>query len=75
MFFFAPDRVAKRSTDWGRQGLEEQIAQAWGPYLQWVAGWLKVIHGSGPDAIRSAYLDLLDGRIDPSQAHVLSPSG
>jgi hypothetical protein len=75
MFFFAPDRVAKRSADWGRQGLEEQIAQAWGPYLQWVAGWLKVIHGSGPDAIRSAYLDLLDGRIDPSQAHVLSPSG
>jgi hypothetical protein len=31
-----------------------------------------VIHGEGPQALEGAYLDLLDGRIDPAKAHVLS---
>jgi len=71
-FFFAPDRVAKRSKDWGRDGLERRLADAWAPYVQWTGGWLEVIHGSGPQALEQAYLDLLDGRIDPAKAHVLS---
>jgi|SRR5580692_2150610 hypothetical protein len=72
MFFFAPDRASKRSGDWGREGLERRLADAWHPYVQWTAGWLEVIHASGADAVQSAYLELLDGRIDPAKAHVLS---
>ncbi|MGO9487880.1 MAG: DUF2855 family protein [Solirubrobacteraceae bacterium] len=71
-FFFAPDRVAKRSSDWGRAGLEERLAEAWRPYLAWTDGWLQVVHGEGPEELARAYLDLLDGRIDPARAHVLS---
>ncbi len=71
-FFFAPDRVAKRSADWGREELERRLAEAWGPYVEWTDGWLQVIHEQGPDPLRATYLDLLDGRIDPSCAHVLS---
>jgi len=71
-FFFAPDRVAKRGQEWGRGGLETRIAQDWAPYVAWAEGWMSVIHGEGADALRDAYLDLLDGRIDPSSAHVLS---
>jgi hypothetical protein len=71
-FFFAPDRVAKRAKDWGRDGLERRLADAWAPYVEWTEGWLEVIHGHGPDALEHAYLDLLDGRIDPAKAHVLS---
>jgi hypothetical protein len=71
-FFFAPDRVVKRTSDWGREGFEQRLADAWRPYVQWTAGWLEVIHAVGPDALQSAYLDLLDGRIDPATAHVLS---
>jgi hypothetical protein len=71
-FFFAPDRVTKRSADWGRAGLLARLAAAWQPYVDWTAGWLKVIHGRGPEALEAAYLDLLDGRIDPAAAHVLS---
>ncbi len=43
-FFFAPDRVAKRSADWGREGFEARIAAAWQPYVEWTEGWLSVIH-------------------------------
>jgi Protein of unknown function (DUF2855) len=71
-FFFAPDRVAKRMTEWGRDGFEQRVADAWRPYLQWCEGWLEVIHGEGPEPLQQTYLDLLDGNIDPAKAHVLS---
>jgi Protein of unknown function (DUF2855) len=71
-FFFAPDRVAKRTTEWGRERFEAQLAAAWRPYIAWTEGWLGVIRGEGPEQLEHAYLDLLDGRIDPAVAHVLS---
>jgi hypothetical protein len=71
-FFFAPDRVSKRAADWGAEGLQQHMADAWHPYVEWADGWLEVIHGHGADALQRAYLDLLDGRIDPATAHVLS---
>ena len=71
-FFFAPDRVSKRVTDWGRDGLEQRLAETWHPYVEWTGRWLEVIHGRGPEAVERAYLDLLDGRIDPAKANVLS---
>jgi Protein of unknown function (DUF2855) len=72
VFFFAPDQAGKRTKDLGRAGLEQRIADAWRPYVEWTAGWLEVIHGRGPQALESAYLDLLGGRIDPTRAHVFS---
>jgi NADPH:quinone reductase-like Zn-dependent oxidoreductase len=71
-FFFAPDRVAKRIGEWGRDGFESRIADAWRPYLEWTEGWLETLHGSGAEALERAYLDLLDGRVDPAKAHVLT---
>jgi len=71
-FFFAPQRVAKRVPDWGWDGLTQRLADAWGPYVQWTDGWLQVLHGQGPEELERAYLDLLDGRIDPASAHVLT---
>jgi hypothetical protein len=72
-FFFAPDRVSKRSEDWGRDGLESRVGDAWRPYVEWTTGWLDVVHGTGPEALESAYLEVLDGRMGPAVAHVLSP--
>jgi hypothetical protein len=71
-FFFAPDRVVKRTGDWGRAGLEERLAESWRPYASWTEGWLGVVRERGQAALRSAYMDLLDGRIDPGTAHVLT---
>jgi Protein of unknown function (DUF2855) len=71
-FFFAPDRVTKRSQDWGRAELERRVAAAWHPFCEWTGGWLETIPGQGFDALRSAYLDVLEGRVDPKHAHVLT---
>jgi hypothetical protein len=71
-FFFAPDRIAARTAEWGRAGLEQRMAEAWAPYMEWAGRWLKVERAAGPQALESAYRDLLAGRIDPASAHVLS---
>jgi hypothetical protein len=70
--FFAPDRVTKRAADWGRAGLEDRVAEAWHPFCDWAARWLEPIPGAGFEAVRSAYLDVLDGRVEPARAHVLA---
>jgi len=72
-FFFAPDHVRTRSAEWGREGLDRHVADAWGPFVEWSTGWLEVVRGEGGDAVEAAYLELLDGRASPSVGHVLSP--
>jgi hypothetical protein len=71
-FFFAPDRVAKRSQDWGPAGLQTRASDAWHPFCAWTGGWLEVLEGHGFAAVAKAYLDVLEGRVEPSTAHVLS---
>ena len=71
-FFFAPNRVRKRGKDWGREGLDERVADAWHPFCEWTAGWLDVFHGSGFEDLRAGFLELLDGGPGPSRARVIS---
>jgi hypothetical protein len=71
-FFFAPARFAKRSEDWGAAGLAARVTEAWHPFSEWAGGWLDVVRGEGYDAVQSAYLDVLEGRVDPKTAHVLT---
>jgi uncharacterized protein DUF2855 len=71
-FFFAPDRVIKRSKDWGRHGLETNVADAWHPFCEWLDAQLDLIHGQGFEGVRDAWLDVLEGRVAPNAAHVIS---
>jgi hypothetical protein len=71
-FFFAPTRVTKRAEDWGRAELERLVAEAWQPFCEWTGGWLEVIRDHGFEGVQSAYLDVLEGRVDPKTAHVVS---
>lgn len=73
--FFAPDRVVKRSKDWGDSELMQRAADAWHPFCEWTAGWLETTPGQGFDGIEQAYLDVIEGRVDPKTAHVVSLAG
>jgi len=64
-FLFAPDQIAKRRTDWGREGFEVAVAGAWDRFVPFTDGWLTLRHHAGPDQVEAAYRDLLDGRVDP----------
>ena len=69
-FFFAPAQIAKRSKDWGRDGLEQRTIGAWTSYREWVNGWLHFEQAHGGDAVKATYLELLSGRVDPRVGHV-----
>ena len=71
--FFAPDRVTKRSEDWGTAELQRRVAGAWHPFSEWTGSWLGVIRGRGFEAVQHVYLDVLEGRVEAKTAHVLSP--
>jgi hypothetical protein len=70
--FFAPDRVTKRSEEWGRTELQSKVSDAWHPFCRWVGGWLEVTHDRGFEAVQSVYLDVLEGRVEPKSANALS---
>ena len=53
-------------------GREERAAAAWHPFAKWISAWLEPIPGSGFDAVRDAYLEVLDGKVAPDRAHVLT---
>lgn len=70
--FFAPTRVTKRVRDWGADGLETAVADAWHPFCEWAGGWLRTVPGSGLEAARDAYLEVLEGEVAADAAHVLA---
>ncbi|MGV1046941.1 MAG: DUF2855 family protein [Solirubrobacterales bacterium] len=70
-FFFAPDRVVKRSEDWGRAELEQRVAAAWHPFCEWIGARLEVVADHGFEGLRDAYLEVLEGKVDPRLAHVV----
>ena len=71
-FFFAPDQGRKRSEEWGAGKLDEAFAASWRRAVAWSDGWLEVRESRGEDAVRAAYLEVLDGGSPPSVGHVLS---
>jgi hypothetical protein len=71
-FFFAPSQMVKRSKDWGPDGLQQRMGQSWESFVEFTNGWLKVVRGSGPDALDRVYQETLAGKIDPTVGNVLS---
>ena len=71
--FFAPDQMQKRSADWGRDRLDAAFAEAWRRFAAVAQGWVDVVGGTGPEAVRDAWLAVLGGHLDPRTGHVLTP--
>ena len=71
VFFFAPDRIKKRGEDWGAAKLDQSVADAWVPFAQWASGWLRVDRVSTQRDLQQAYLELLDGKVDPTAGTVV----
>ncbi|MET7399000.1 DUF2855 family protein [Dactylosporangium sp. NPDC005572] len=70
--FFAPDQIRKRTVDWGREGLDARFAAAWDRFAPVVAQHLDVVVGHGPEGLRDAWLEVLQGRTDPRVGHVVA---
>ena len=74
-FLFAPDQITKRRHDWGRDGFEEAVADAWGRFVPWTDGWLTIRHAAGPAAVEQVWHQVVDGRVDPAVGDVCTLVG
>jgi hypothetical protein len=72
IWFFAPDQIRKRATEWGPGGLETRFGAAWSSLVPMLERWIKVTEGAGQAAVSQVYLDTLNGRVPPEQGHILS---
>lgn len=70
--FFAPERVTKRSADWGPAELEKRVADAWHPFCEWLGERLEIVRREGFESVRDTYLEVVDGKVPPDHAHVLT---
>jgi len=73
--FFAPSQYKKRSTDWGREGLDQRLLHAWQAFstrvVQGPTPWINVQHHEGAEAVATAYQQVLAGISDPRAGHIL----
>jgi len=71
-FFFAPGQIQKRSRQWGAEGLQQRLGDAWSEFRNASASWLCVVRGEGRDALSDVYRATLAGATRPHEGHVLS---
>ncbi len=69
---FAPSQIAKRRAEWGRDGFEERVERSWHAFTTFSDGWLRVSHVAGAEGIRETFLKVLEGQVEPTEAHVCS---
>jgi len=69
--FFAPGQIAKRTKEWGGQGLAERIGGAWTKYCDASDAWLHVERHTGREALARVYQDTLAGRTRPADGHII----
>ncbi len=75
--FSAPAQAKKRRTERSSEELQRRLVAAWNdflaPALESDPPWLRVQRHQGLPAAQTAYAQLLSGRVDPAQGHVLAP--
>jgi len=71
IFFFAPDRAGKRIADWGAAGFRARTGEALSAFIASAKKWLRVVEGRGPGALEKVYGDLVNGKTDPAEGHIL----
>ncbi len=72
VFFFAPDRIRKRSRDWGPGGIDSRCAEAWRPFVADFDRSITIEHGKDRAAVARVYRETLAGRVHPKTGHMLT---
>jgi hypothetical protein len=64
--FFAPSQVAKRISDWGREGYQQRVGDAVREFVAASRDWLTLHHASGPAEAQATWTEVHDGKIPPN---------
>ena len=73
--YFAPNQIKKRNADWGPAEVTRRINQAQLAFIRRVSDrerpWMKVIEHAGFPAAQALVSELVGGKTDPKDGHVL----
>lgn len=72
VFFFAPDRIKKRTQDWGRGVIDARFADAMADFLPLARRCLRVIEGRGATSVSAAWTATLAGQAKADEGLILS---
>jgi NADPH:quinone reductase-like Zn-dependent oxidoreductase len=70
-FWFAPEHLAARGREWGPGVLHQRFSADYRAALPTLESWVRVRRASGPEAFRSAWEDVLAGRVTGGAAPVI----
>ncbi len=73
ILFFAPTHAQKRNQDWGREVFQTKLAEAWQHFTSYTKKWLVIKHANTQDQIKTMYLEMLAGKINPSEGYMVKP--
>jgi len=71
-FFFAPSQIEKRNAEWGPAVFQQRMVEFWRRFRAFTEPWLEVVRSCGPAEVERAYREVLEGRAQPQQGHILS---
>lgn len=71
-FLFAPTQIAKRTQDWGREGLDARMGEAWNTYADWADTWITFEHFAGAEEVLDAWEKVRSGSLDPAAGYICS---
>lgn len=71
-FFFAPQHIGKRDTEWGQGEVWRRGSHAGAEIAKSVARKLKVEQISGPKSVAAIWKDMLDNKVTPDRGVIIS---
>lgn len=71
-FFFAPDHIRRRWSEWGPAGYAERLDAARASFDTGPGSSITIEYVRGAEAVRAAWVETVDGRADPSRGIVCS---
>lgn len=70
-FFFAPTQALKRNKEWGPEVFQKKLANSWLSFTNNAKNWVSIRETTSTEALSDLYLEMLNGRIDPSIGHIV----
>lgn len=73
--FFAPTYAEKRQKEWGISGFQQKVGIAWQKFMTSIPSKISIKEHVGMQDLEKLYLDMLNGRIDPKDGHIVHVKG
>ena len=73
-FFFAPTYAQQRQKDWGREGFQQRLKDAWDGFIPETADWMQIETHQGAEKLSDIYSKMLSGNFDPKVGYIIKPT-